>query len=165
MNLRDKFRGVKGKFRSRIVYKLESCAYASTRAEFDREMESLLREVGQKVRDFLSNILKENWCNVFFLGQRYGEMYSNVAESWNSKIVEARHLPITDMIDMIRVDTMETIVAKRRMCKKQTCTFCPKMHSKLQDALDKGRTWSVSVSSDDVYEVNCHLSIFVDIKL
>ena len=66
MNLQDKFRGVRGKFRSRIVYKFGSCVEASTHAEFEREMESLLSEGGQKISDFLSNIPKENWCNAFF---------------------------------------------------------------------------------------------------
>ena len=126
-------------------------------------MESLLSEGGQKV--FLRDIPKEHWYSAFFDDQRYGEMFSNVAESWNAKIVKARHLPITDMIDMIRVDTMETIAGKRSLCKKWTGILCPAIHKKLQSSLDKRRTWSVSVSSNDIYKVNCHPSIFVDIKL
>ena len=165
MNLRDKFRHVRGKFRSRIFYKFESCANASTRVEFEREMESLLSEGGQKVRDFLSEIPKEHWCNAFFEGQRYGKMFSNVAESWNAKIVEARHLPITYMIDRIRLDTMEIMSEKRNICKKWTGILCPIMHKTLQVALDEGRNWSVSVSSDDIYKINCHPCVYVDLKL
>ena len=43
-----------------------------------------------------------HWSNYLFRGQRWGEMYSNVAESFNAWIKEARHLPVTKMVDSIR---------------------------------------------------------------
>ena len=66
MSLRDKFKGVIGKCRNRIVYKFGLCAEASIHADFEREVESLLSEGGQKVRDFLHDIPKEHWCSAFF---------------------------------------------------------------------------------------------------
>ncbi|KAL7194783.1 hypothetical protein ACSBR1_035090 [Camellia fascicularis] len=47
-------------------------------------------------------------------GRRYGEMCSNVAESFNSWVREARNLPITNMVDSIRAKLMQQI-AKRRV--------------------------------------------------
>lgn len=43
------------------------------------------------------------WSNAYFKGRRYGEMCSNAAESFNSGIREARHVPITKMVDMTGV--------------------------------------------------------------
>ena len=41
--------------------------------------------------------------------------------------------------------------------------ICPNVDSRISAAFHKGRSWSVKVSSNDVYEVNSYPSISVDI--
>ena len=100
----------------------------------------LLKEGGQRVKDFVKDIPVQNWCNAFFRGQRYGEMSSSLAESWNKMINEARHMPICNMIGSIRVQIMTGMANMRLQCKTWKTMLCPEMYDRLQAALDKGRT-------------------------
>ncbi|XP_028062462.1 uncharacterized protein LOC114265836 [Camellia sinensis] len=53
------------------------------------------------VQKFLKNLPNECWCNAYFQGKRYGEMCTNVAESFNSWIRDERHLFSTSFVDAI----------------------------------------------------------------
>ena len=116
------------------------------------------------MKDFINRLPKDRWANAYFRGHGYGELYSNVAESWNAKIVEARNLPVTNMIDMIRYETMQDIATKSIECKKWTGQICPKQQKKLQSALDTGSTWTVVSVGNDLFEVTSDPSVFVDIR-
>ena len=63
---------------------------------------------------FLQALPKENWTNAYFPGTKYGEMCSNVAESFNAWIEEQRFLPIYKLVDGIRVKIMK-MNARRRL--------------------------------------------------
>ncbi|KAL7180498.1 hypothetical protein ACSBR1_043658 [Camellia fascicularis] len=56
------------------------------------------------VGNFLKNLRPQHWSNAHF---RYGEMWSNAAESFNNWVQKARHLPITHLVDAIRAQIME----------------------------------------------------------
>ncbi|KAL7164692.1 hypothetical protein ACSBR2_040568 [Camellia fascicularis] len=96
-------------------------------------------------------------------GWRYGEMCSNAAESFNSWVREARNLPITRMVDSIWTKLMRQMVKRRDASQTWTGTICPKMESRLKKAFNEGRSWKVSQSNADVYEVHSFPSITVDI--
>ncbi|KAL7191934.1 hypothetical protein ACSBR2_023916 [Camellia fascicularis] len=66
------------------------------------------------VGEFLKDLDPKHWANGHFGGRRYGEMSSNATESFNNWIWEARHLPITQLVDAIRGQTTEQM-SKRRM--------------------------------------------------
>ena len=48
------------------MYKLTNCAYEPTYEIYIEKLDSLVREGGKKVVDYLDDILVENWCNAFF---------------------------------------------------------------------------------------------------
>lgn len=50
-----------------------------------------------------------HWANAYFPSQWYREVCYNVAESFNLLIVEERHLPITQLVDGVRVKMMRLI--------------------------------------------------------
>ncbi|KAK9281019.1 hypothetical protein L1049_003911 [Liquidambar formosana] len=102
--------------------------------EFEFRLKELKKEGGAKVIKFLSKLPNENWTNAHFMGQRYGEMWSNAAESFNSQIRNARHLPITNM------------------------------DVRLGNVLKEERSWVVSVLGDDIFEVHSHPLVSVDIR-
>ncbi|KAL7258465.1 hypothetical protein ACSBR1_004570 [Camellia fascicularis] len=98
---------------------------------------------------------------LFSKGQRYGEMCSNAAESLNNWVSEARHLPITRLVDMIRVQIMEQMAGRRVKSMTWLSILCPKME-KLVATYNDSRPWCVSQANDDVYEIHSHPSVLVD---
>ncbi|XP_028058128.1 uncharacterized protein LOC114262000 [Camellia sinensis] len=91
-------------------------------------------------------------------------MWSNVAESFNSWIREERHLPITKLIDSVRIKLIRKIAKRRELVNKWNGLTCPKMESKLHDGFNTSKPWIVSSSGNDVYEVHSHPSVSVDIS-
>ena len=77
-------------------------AWASTSKEFDDTVSELQATSEEAYRWLVEKSDMSHWCNYLFQGDRWGEMYSNVAESFNAWIKEARHLPVTKMVDSIR---------------------------------------------------------------
>ncbi|KAL7186973.1 hypothetical protein ACSBR2_028638 [Camellia fascicularis] len=97
-------------------------------------------------------------------GRRYGELCSNAAESFNSWVREARNLLITSMVDSIRTKLMRQMAKRRDASQTWTGTICPKMESRLEKAFNEGKSWKVSQSNADVYEVHSFPLVTVDIE-
>ncbi|XP_028070439.1 uncharacterized protein LOC114272923 [Camellia sinensis] len=96
-------------------------------------------------------------------GQRYGEMTSNVDESFNNWIKEERNLPITKLVDTIRNQIMCQMSERRDIANKWNEIICPTFETNLQDSFNSNRSWNVSKANDDVFEVHSFLSVTVDV--
>ena len=84
-NLRDKFSGgYTNEFRQRMGILLRECAYVSTIPVFHVKLQALRHGGGSNVDRFLSGLSHDRWSKAYFKGNRYGEMCSNVSESFNS---------------------------------------------------------------------------------
>ncbi|KAL7181063.1 hypothetical protein ACSBR1_040011 [Camellia fascicularis] len=105
-NLQDKMRYVNSSYRVRLLSKFQQCAYAPTVTGFNASIETFNKSGRNVATSFLKDIPLQYWANAYFRGARYGEMCSNAAESFNSWIREARHLPITQMVDNIPIKIM-----------------------------------------------------------
>ncbi|CAL5354492.1 unnamed protein product [Camellia sinensis] len=92
-------------------------------------------------------------------------MYSNVVKSFNSRVQEAQHLPITNLVDMIRLQIMNMRFDRRLLSSKWNKVLCPRMDSLLEKAFMDERTWNVSLSSGNVFEVHCFPSVMVNLDL
>ncbi|XP_028121256.1 uncharacterized protein LOC114318534 [Camellia sinensis] len=159
-HLRGMFLGLKEK----LITLFGKCAYAPTEEAFHQCLVELKIEGGSKVEKFLDDIPYDHWSNVYFQGQCFGEMWSTVAESFNSWIREECHLPITKLIDSVRIKLMRKITKRMELVNKWNDVICPQMESKLHDAFNTSRPWIVSSSGNDVYEVHSHPSVSVDIS-
>ncbi|KAF7138689.1 hypothetical protein RHSIM_Rhsim07G0128200 [Rhododendron simsii] len=117
-NLRGRLTGGRDKYKERVIGLLSLCAYAPNEMKFNEEMARLKKAGGEaRITNFLADLPYEHWSNAFFPGQRYGEMWSNLAECFNSWIEKERHLPITQLVDRVWIKLME------QMCyRKQTTT-------------------------------------------
>ncbi|XP_012853205.1 PREDICTED: uncharacterized protein LOC105972771 [Erythranthe guttata] len=151
--LKYRFRGVPAGFRETVLQQFAACAYATTKEEFDRCIDKLKTTGGTKVCNFLDDLPKEKWSNVYCEGHRYGQMTSNGCESWNRQIKKQRHLPITSLIDGIRLLLMTQLC--KRLCdgNKWTTVLCEKTEKRSKEAVDKGRSWICKRSSMQVFEV------------
>ncbi|KAL7251259.1 hypothetical protein ACSBR1_013148 [Camellia fascicularis] len=90
-------------------------------------------------------------------------MSSNAAKSYNNWIGGARELPITCMVNMIRVQIMTQLSNRRAESKRWTTKLCPVMKKKLVDSLKLAKSWDVIVASDTVLELYSSISFYVDI--
>ncbi|RID45841.1 hypothetical protein BRARA_I02536 [Brassica rapa] len=61
-----------------------------------------IKMINAACAEYLIDIGFEHWARVHFSGNRYNIMTSNIAESWNSVLREAREYPILPMLEFIR---------------------------------------------------------------
>lgn len=78
-----------------------------------------------------------------FSGSRYDEMTSNAVESWNNQIKKYWHLPITNMVDSIRVLLMSQMCTRLEENMKWTTMLCPSMEEKVKDTLKETKSWII----------------------
>ncbi|KAL7237822.1 hypothetical protein ACSBR2_004013 [Camellia fascicularis] len=163
MNLRDRMKYVNASHKIGLMRKLRECAYAPTVTCFNRKLEVLKKANLAVIEDFMKDLHPKHWSNAYFRGQRYGEMCSNAAESFNNWVGEARHLPTTRLVDILRGQIMKQMSERRVKCSKWAGVISLKMEKKLVATYNDSRAWCVSQANDDVYEVHSHPSVLVDV--
>ncbi|KAI8571358.1 hypothetical protein RHMOL_Rhmol01G0113900 [Rhododendron molle] len=162
-NLKKRFGGLDNSKKKYLLNLFNLCAYAPTVREFEKLMNKLKKEGGVKVSAFLDTLDNEHWCHAYFPGKRYGELSSNLVECFNNWIKKERSLPITLLFDKIRLKIMEQLSARRSISMKWKGVICPIMEKKFKGLFNVSKTWAISRSSDDLYEVRCDPSVSVNI--
>ncbi|KAH7842355.1 hypothetical protein Vadar_004352 [Vaccinium darrowii] len=162
-NLRHALTGIKGGFREYLIHLFGMAAYAPNEGSFNEQIAKLKSYGIKKVEDFLTNAPKDHWACAFFPGKRYGEMSSSLSESFNSWIREEQHLPVTQLVDRIRVKIMEQLSARHEASLKWNQVVCPTMNEDLNVSFQTCKSWTTSKSSVDVYEIHCDPSFSVNI--
>lgn len=61
-----------------------------------------IKGIDHKCAEYLLEIGLEHWARAQFPGKRYNVMTSNLAESWNGVLREARELPVIRLVEFIR---------------------------------------------------------------
>ncbi|XP_028075710.1 uncharacterized protein LOC114277948 [Camellia sinensis] len=163
MNLRDRMKYVNADQKVGLMRKLRDCAYAPTVTSFNHKVEILKECSPVVVGNFLKDVHPQHWANAYFRGRRYGEMWSNAAESFNNWIREARHLPITQLVDAIRGKIMEKMSKRKVKASNWVGELCPKMEKRLMSEFQDSRHWIVSQSDDNIFEVRSQPSVLVDL--
>jgi len=141
-----------------------SCASAHTVDEYMEHYRDLGILAGETMNKFLESAPVEHWVNAFFPGRRYGVMTSNMAESYNSWIINERNLPITTMLDQIRVKVMKQMSDRREASRSWKNELCPSIEIKLKDKVTESSSWTVTKSADTVYEVREQKTYRVDLQ-
>ncbi|XP_028052557.1 uncharacterized protein LOC114257041 [Camellia sinensis] len=84
MNLRDQMKYVNASRKVGLMRKLRECAYALTIPSYNQKIEVLKECNPAVIENFLKELHPSHWANAYFMGQRYGEMWSSAAESFNN---------------------------------------------------------------------------------
>ncbi|XP_028092315.1 uncharacterized protein LOC114292530 [Camellia sinensis] len=156
-------KGIDNGFRDYLVSSLGDCAYELTMVGFHEKLKKLKEEDKQRAHSFFKELAPEHWVNSYFRGMRYGEMTSNVVESFNNWIKKARNLPITRLVDTIRTQLMRQLLAWHDQANKWKETICPTFETLLLDTFNDNSSWQVSKASEDVFEVHSIPSVIVGI--
>lgn len=100
------------------------------------------------------------WSEAFFPGIRYGHPSSNVSESLNSWIRNAREKPLITMMETIRHKMMDWWTGRRQIAasliknqRPNSVLFMPEIERKLEEHKIKGRKLDSRRSGDYVFEV------------
>ncbi|KAL7180554.1 hypothetical protein ACSBR1_043704 [Camellia fascicularis] len=95
----------------------------------------------------------------FLKGGFKGNMLAATVKNDN----QARHLPITQLVDAIRGQLMKQMAKCEAKCSLWRGELCPKMVTTLELAFKTSRSWIVSQADENVFEVRSHPSVLVDI--
>ncbi|KAL0713269.1 hypothetical protein Bca4012_020247 [Brassica carinata] len=86
-----------------------------------------IKHVNPSCADYLIGIGFEHWARSHFPGRRYNIMTSNVAESWNAVLREAREYPILALVEFIRGELMSWFSTRGSTISASSDNFTPKV--------------------------------------
>ncbi|XP_075077355.1 uncharacterized protein LOC142164082 [Nicotiana tabacum] len=100
------------KVKSEVIKLFQSAARVYRRKEFDLYMSDIAK-VDKKTFDYLMEEPPEMWVHSYSPRRRYDMLTTNIAESMNSVLLEARELPILRMMDFIQVKLQQEELKKK----------------------------------------------------
>nr|XP_027119521.1 uncharacterized protein LOC113736650 [Coffea arabica] len=125
---------------------LRKLCWAMGRARQLRKWRAFKRELRSTFPDawtYLSNIEIEKWCLTHDGGHRWGILTTNMSESYNNVLREARHLPIRACIDMTFHRTVELFRTRREDARHCRNPFPPKIWRKFKNSDQKAGSHGV----------------------
>ncbi|XP_026416277.1 uncharacterized protein LOC113311688 [Papaver somniferum] len=131
----------------------KECLYSSTHEGFDQGMQKLKDMGCDGLHKFLSEIPVECWSNAHCMGCRYGDMCSNIAESFNSWIKESKGMAIATLVNWIRLKIMEQMSTRKRKGATYKGFICPRLEKKVLASIRAGVQWRITKSGDMEWEV------------
>ncbi|XP_059450921.1 uncharacterized protein LOC132181698 [Corylus avellana] len=130
---------VKGYTRKAMKDQLWGAARAANVYAFDHHMQNIL-SMDKGAHEYLSGVPKASWSRHAFSCQTKSDMLlSNLAESFNAWIKEARSKPILTMLEEISQQIMARFQQKRNGIRSTHYTICPKIHKKLERSKSDAR--------------------------
>ena len=114
---------------------------------------SEIRSINKQCADYLVDIGVEHWTRSHFLGERYNIMTSNLAESWNSVLRDAREYPVIPLVEFIRKKIMSWFTSRRDAIKDVEAGLTPKVSSLLAANFETCGGYDVRKVDNDEYEV------------
>ncbi|XP_026423607.1 uncharacterized protein LOC113319573 [Papaver somniferum] len=131
----------------------KQCFYSSTHEGFHQGMQKLKDMGCDGLHKFLSDLPLECWSNAHCLGCRYGDMCSNIAESFNSWIREAKGMPIETLVNWIRLNIMDQMSKRKLKGAMYKGFICPSLEKKVMASIRVGVQWRITKSGDMDWEV------------
>jgi zinc finger SWIM domain-containing protein 3 len=151
--------------REHIVILFERCCKAPTHELFTVAYNDFMHAAGnrQKVIEFMHSLPLQNWANAYFQGNRYGHVCSSLSECFNSWILLERELPITSLIDHLRLKIMNMRSNRRDQSLTWDNVLCPNILESLKETMVDSRIMTGVKSADGIYEVHSTQNYHVDL--
>jgi hypothetical protein len=142
---------------SDLTMLLWAAARATTAAEFDDAMMKM-GQISEDARNWLlENAPPHHWAELYFPGKCYGHYTSNIAESLNSSILNARQLPILPMFESFRHQLMNWFTERRQMEINTQGILVKDVSNKVQVLINnKSRRYQFWITNNIQYEVRSH---------
>ncbi|XP_061336417.1 uncharacterized protein LOC133283559 isoform X2 [Gastrolobium bilobum] len=136
---------------SRLVHLLWKAAYATTTIAF-KEKIAEIEEVSPEAAKWLQQFHPSQWALVYFEGTRYGHLSSNI-EEFNKWILEARELPIIQVIERIHSKLKTEFDDRRLKSSSWISVLAPSAERQMIEANSHASTYQVLRSDETEFEV------------
>lgn len=94
-----------------------------------------------------------HWTRVHCEGKRYNIMDSNIAESWNQVLKEAREYPLICMLEYIRTCLMDWFALRRARADRSISILSPRVRKMVEDSFEEAMTMVVRPISEYEFQV------------
>ncbi|XP_048634070.1 uncharacterized protein LOC125608157 [Brassica napus] len=112
-----------------------------------------IKRVNTSCAEYLIGIGFEHWARSHFEGNRYNIMTSNVAETWNSVLREAREYPILSLIEYIRAKLMDWFATRREIDGEGSLFLTPRVQEIVTSNLERSGVFGVTCIRNGEYEM------------
>ncbi|KAG7552214.1 MULE transposase domain [Arabidopsis thaliana x Arabidopsis arenosa] len=146
-------RNVNAKFYNKGLANLvKNAGYAYTVKQFN-EIYAQISMKNSECANYLERMKTGHWTRVYFQGERYNLMTSNIAETLNNALRKGRGSPIIELLKFIRAMLTRWFSARRTKSGKHTGVVTPEVDKVLTKNLAKVRgskvgnvhTWSYEI--------------------
>ncbi|XP_074266612.1 uncharacterized protein LOC141589891 [Silene latifolia] len=130
-----------------------SCAKAYNMSDYNLALDEL-REVDPKAADAFVACDPSLFCRAFVdTTTKCDVIVSNMAETFNAYIIEARSKHLIYMLEDIRSAMMKRLAVKKAEMERKAITVCPRVQQKLEEEKEKSVDYYVLPSSATVFQV------------
>lgn len=136
---------------SRLAHLLWKVAYATTTMAFKERMGEI-EDVSSEAAKWIQQYPPSHWALVHFEGTRYGHLSSNI-EEFNRWILEARELPIIQVIEQIHCKLMAEFEARRLKSSSWFSVLAPSAEKRMIEAINHASMYQVLRSDEVEFEV------------
>lgn len=136
---------------SRLVNLLWKAAYAMTTVAFKERMAEI-EEVSSEAAKWIQQFPPSQWALSYSEGTRYGHLSSNIDE-FNKWIIEARELPIIQVIERIHCKLISEFEERRLKSDSWFSVLAPSAEKKMSNAINLAATYQVLRSDEVEFEV------------
>ncbi|XP_073292598.1 uncharacterized protein [Primulina huaijiensis] len=134
-----------------LIQLLWKAAYATTTTGFKKKMVEL-EEISSEATKWLQQYPPSRWALCYFEGARYGHLSSNIDE-FNQWIVEARELPIIQVIECIHSKLMANFEDKRAKSESWFSMLVPYAEHHIMESMNRASIYQVLRSDEVEFEV------------
>ncbi|KAL0714160.1 hypothetical protein Bca4012_021139 [Brassica carinata] len=127
------WRNIKATFKgTRLPNLMSAAARAFTLTEFNKKFIEI-QKISLACAAYLVDLGFDKWTRAHFKGKRYNIMESNIAESWNGVIKEAREYPLITMFKYIRTTVMGWLALRRAQANREKGTLTPNVRKLVEE--------------------------------
>src|SRR5437667_3635062 len=131
--------------------------WKAARAMSEEEFDKVLQEIGEidqrAPKWLLDHADPVHWAEFLFQGKRYGHLTSNIAESLNSWLLDAREKPILALFDQVRHQLMKWFDLRRKLETRTTGILVSKVAIHIRWAMAKAYRYRCIASTETQFEV------------
>ncbi|XP_050111795.1 uncharacterized protein LOC126590369 [Malus sylvestris] len=133
-------------------------------SEFNSVMTDIWAIKDGKVGKYLQEIGYHRWARAHFSGKRYNMMTTNIAESMNAKLKDARKLPIIALADHLRGILQEWFNERRNTASSWNSTFTKWAEEKVHKNQNRGLLSSINHYALQVHEADLYHIVDLNAK-